>query len=274
MPVWWRVIGCWCLLVCSGYALDFHYSKYAGDPEKYLKPIREYQRTQASQKIASGKILAGILPHHFLASDMMVDFFERIKRSEKPKTIILIGPNHFKQGNSAVSISSLPWKTPFGIVQSAPLGIKEDPLAFSGEHSVGVIIPFIKYYFPESKIIPILIRGDASLEEMQKLKNKIEKTIDEKGDVLILLSADFSHNSTAQTAEIRDKKSKAVITAMDPEQVFSAEIDCWRGLWLLISLIKYKATPHFIGHSNSERIAKLHGQKDVTSYFTVLFVVK
>src|SRR3989339_1720794 len=94
------------LLISPIFSLDFHYSNYVEEPGKYLTPIRKYQKNILPQKISSEKIVAGIVPHHFLASDMTVGFFERISRSVKPKTIILIGPNHFKQGNNSISLSS------------------------------------------------------------------------------------------------------------------------------------------------------------------------
>ena len=46
------------------------------------------------------RIAGGVVPHHLLAKDIMVDFFEFIAEHEpNPDTIILLSPDHF---NSAV----------------------------------------------------------------------------------------------------------------------------------------------------------------------------
>ncbi len=131
----------------------------------------------------------------------MVRFFAALRAQASPETIVLPGPNHFHHGLANISISSLPWKTPFGILQTdksfvqqigAAIQLPEDPDAFTGEHSVGVLIPFLKYYFPHSRVVPVLI--DVSADEYRRLAalrvllSQMLKSL----DVLVLLSMDFS----------------------------------------------------------------------------------
>ncbi|MGO8788279.1 MAG: AmmeMemoRadiSam system protein B [Terriglobia bacterium] len=49
-------------------------------------------------------------------------------------------------------------------------GFPEDPEAFTGEHSVGVLIPFVKYYFPHTRVVPILVDVNAQENRLKELR--------------------------------------------------------------------------------------------------------
>jgi len=220
--------------------------------------------------------------HHFLASGLMVRFFEGLQSQSSPKTIILIGPNHFHQGMANISLSSLPWKTPFGILPadvrlvhriSAAIQLPEDPEAFSGEHSVGILIPFLKYYFPRSKVVPILIDVSAQDSRLDELRDMLSQVL-ENEKVLVLLSMDFSHHSISSIADARDIKAKEVISAMDAKGTRGLNVDSRKGLRLLLELLNRVGCDgvQFNEHTNSARLTGKSNQPDVTSYFTIYFL--
>jgi len=261
----------------------YHYSFWSDNPRPYLTAIQR-SGSAAHSGLAPGQtVRAGILTHHFLASAMMVRFFCQLQNQASPNTIILIGPNHFHHGRGDISISSLPWKTPFGILETDKGVIRsiknatkltEDAEAFTGEHSVGVLIPFLKYYFPHSRVVPILIDVNADRNQLEKLRTLLRDFLSNPGD-LALLSMDFSHNSIAAVADSRDKQAERALSTLDVERVGQLHVDCHKGLWLLLSSLRGvgHVTTKIDEHTNSSRLTGNPNQPDVTSYFTVRFIL-
>jgi len=220
--------------------------------------------------------------HHFLASGLMVRFFEALRAETSPETIILIGPNHFHHGSANISLSSLPWKTPFGIVETdrsivqrikAATSLPEDPEAFTGEHSVGVLVPFLKFYFPHSRVVALLVDVNAQENRLKELRGLLSGFFGNP-KVLVLLSMDFSHDSIASIANSRDERAQQAISALDLSKVKELNVDCRKGLWLLLASLKDlgQVKTQVNEHTNSARLTGKLNQPDVTSYFTIYFI--
>jgi hypothetical protein len=272
------------LLLASpfGWARELHYSNWSDNPQPYIDAIHKCAGQPFPTVPAGYTIRGGIVTHHFLASGLMVRFFEGLRTQSSPETVILLGPNHFHQGLADISVSSLPWKTPFGILPtdtqlvhkiSRAIRLPEDPEAFSGEHSVSILIPFLKYYFPHSRVVPILIDVNTQDSRMRELRDVLSLVLkDEK--VLVLLSMDFSHHSVSSIADTRDLKAKEVISSMDAKGTRDLRVDSRKGLRLLIELLNRNECDkvQFNEHTNSARLTGKLNQPDVTSYFTIYFL--
>jgi len=259
-----------------------HYSWWSDNPQPYFEAIRKYSLA-APPKLAPGKwICAGIVTHHFLASSLMVRFFDTLRAQSSLDTIILIGPNHSHHGMANISLSSLPWKTPFGILETdrsivqqikATTNLPEDPEAFTGEHSVGVLVPFLKYYFPRSRVVAILVDVNAQENRLEKLRGVLSGLL-ANSQLLVLLSMDFSHDSIAAIADTRDERAAQTISTLDLSKVKELNVDCRKGLWLLLALMRDlgQVKVQVSEHTNSARLTGNSQQPDVTSYFSVYFI--
>jgi len=279
---WYHGAIIFCLLASPAGMRTFHYSWWSDNPQPYLDAIKR-SRLDAPPKLAPGeKIRAGIVTHHFLASGVMVRFFDTLRAESSPETIILIGPNHFHHGAANISLSSLPWKTPFGVLETnrrivqqiqAATGLPEDPEAFTGEHSVGVLVPFLKYYFPHCRVVPILVDVNAQEGPLTKLRGVLSNLL-QNPQVLVVLSMDFSHNSFASIADSRDARAQQVISGLDLSEVKELNVDCPRGLWLLLASLRNLGQGKVrVGeHTNSARLTGNPRQPDVTSYFSLYFM--
>ena len=267
------------------YARTQHYSSYSDQPAVFLKAIERYRSKpgEACNK-GEGLVRAGIVTHHFLANQMMVEFFECLKHQASPARIVLIGPDHFGKGIYPITVSPLPWKTPFGELKTdrnriarikKTLGLADDAEAFSGEHSIGILAPFIRYYFPSSAVAPIIIRNRISPVTLGRFQRLLEEFLDDPGTVVIL-SMDFNHNRTSDEADRLDEVTKRIIADFDLSRVQRAEVDCRTGLASLLAALKARngSTVNFLNHMNSAKITGNRDQKDVTSYFTVIFSAK
>jgi len=153
------------------------------------------------------------------------------------------------------------------------ISVKEDAGAFSGEHSVGILIPFVKQYFPEARIVPILVRNHVSRPDMLKLAEQLKRYAKDPGTV-ILLSMDFSHDKTPKEADKMDERSKAVIQGLDIGRIKDVDADNRPGLFMLMKFLKDSGidSVYFREHSNAAIIAGRPDLKSVTSYFTVFFL--
>lgn len=266
----------------ASWPRDFHFSFWSDNPQPFLDVIRNSTGQTPLTLPMEQRICGGIVTHHFLASGLMVRFFSELARHSSPSTIILLGPNHYHHGLADISISSLPWKTPFGVLPTdrqlvhligAATQLPEDPEAFTGEHSVGVLIPFLKYYFPRSRIVPVLIDVNAKTPELLHLRDVLSPVL-KNPNTLLLLSMDFSHDSVAAIAEARDSEAQQVISSMDSSRTKALHVDCRKGLWVVVESLRQEGCSNvrINEHTNSARLTGHLDQPNVTSYFTIYFL--
>ncbi len=272
-------------LSASAYARTENFSFYSDEPGKYLAAINAVgQRPESACVDGKANLRAGIVTHHLLAIGLENEFFSCLSRQAKPERIVLIGPDHYGQSMDRIAVSPLPWKTPFGILEpdvsaaaaiKESLGLNNDPEAFSGEHSIGVLVPFIRYYFPESRIVPIIIQRNVDIAKQTKLKKILSHFLDDP-KTLVLLSMDFAHNQTSDEADRRDERAMKVIEKLDYRQTNGLDIDCHPGLKILLAALSDRKgiRVQFLNHSNSAKITKQMNLTNVTSYFTILFFKK
>jgi len=254
----------------------YHHSSFSDQRDAYLKILQGKHKKPV--RIPTDKpVPFGIVTHHFLASELIVEYFETVSSKQTPKRIVLVGPDHFRQGIQDLSLTDLPWQTPFGVldtdkktigVLAGRLGLGLDPGAFSNEHSIGVLVPFIKYYFPDCKLIPVLIRKGVGKENLEALHRELYKLRDE--ETHFILSTDFSHGKTSFEADEQDERARNVILRQDHDSVWDLDSDCRVGLHLFLRLSS-EATPLIVAHTNSARISE-KGSANCTSYFTVLYL--
>ena len=142
--------------------------------------------------------------------------------------------------------------------------------AVIAEHGVTTLLPYIKKYFPETNILPILIPADITKEQVEQLV----KTIDGNTllNTIVVASVDFSHYLPSQAADFHDAKSIRVLLNFEEENFKNIEVDCWQALYAarLFAKLQQKEAPHIIAYKNSTDFLNLELEK-TTSYFSVVF---
>jgi len=156
-----------------------------------------------------------------------------------PDTFVLIGPNHTGLGAPVSLMAKGRWETPLGsvlideLLAGSILGksrlIREDSLAHLKEHSLEVQLPFIQYFKPTFKIVPVQMM-DTRLETCLDLGKAIADAIverrstrggEEDAGVLIVASSDMSHYVSAETAKRKDHLAIKEILKLDAEALYS-----------------------------------------------------
>jgi len=259
----------------------------AESPDNVKASIEPTDIGVENSNIDSIKIKGGIVPHHLLAGEMIASFFKTIS-VEQPEVIVMIAPNHKGTGVKAVHTGSWSWQTPFGVLDADEEIIKsliDSNIADTNfdlleeEHSIAGLVPYIKYYMPDSKIVPILLHGTYRLKDAQQLGQNLQnKLINENKKGLIIASVDFSHYLTLEKADEMDEVSIKAIKNRDISliQNFNNDyIDSPPSIITLLSAMDTVGAAHMeiLDHSNSDRITGAKSN-ETTSYFTVIFYDK
>lgn len=232
------------------------------------------------QEELSGQIRGAVVPHHLLADRLISRVFAELGK-QNPSTVILIGPNHENLGGPVVT-GFQGWQTPFGVVEVKEETVnqlvqsqlaKKDEQVCGMEHSIGNLMPFIKYYLPNAKVVPVVLHHDLTLEEAGRLGKELAGLV--KKDAVLVASVDFSHYLTWEEAEKRDQETLAAMKNRNLGQIFrmgNDYLDSPASLGVLFSAMEEKGIKEFtvLDHTNSGEI--LHSSlAETTSYFTMLF---
>ncbi len=261
-----------------------HYTEKA-----FLKSVNEalerFEPSTAQKDSAngSGTVLGGIVPHHLLAAGMIAGFFETLAQ-DPPETVIVIGPNHKLTGISELHTSSADWGTSFGISEAdtelidkiiKAADTAENNTLMEDEHSISSLVPYIKYYLPDTKIVPLLIHGSYSAERSKKLGKLLADIISEKPGIIVIASIDFSHYLDVAKADESDAATLDAIKSWNLEalrMMGNDNLDSVPSIMTLLTAMQAeKATEiEVTGHNNSSRITG-GGYEYTTSYFTMFF---
>ncbi|MDD3284422.1 MAG: AmmeMemoRadiSam system protein B [Patescibacteria group bacterium] len=200
-----------------------------------------YNNAKDQTKNPETKVYGGIIPHHLIVKDKIASFFEGIK-NENYKTIILVGPNHFDNGKNNIIASNAMWITPYGniepdskLIKKLNLEISESP--FDSEHSISGLVSFIKYSFPNTKIVPIIVKLGTTEEELTQLATTITNSVN-IDEVLFISSIDFSHYQSSNTANFHDTRSNSIISSFDFDRIYQMEIDSPPSAYLLLKYLE------------------------------------
>jgi len=227
------------------------------------------------------KITGGITPHDLTAGFILADFYKRLSK-QKPATIILIGPNHYEKGNFLALTGNYGWSTPYGVVESDKTIIaalisrnlvKVDENTLENDHAVAGSMPFIKYYLPEAKVVPVLLSGRMTQAEASILAENLQEFV--KENVVIVAAVDFSHYLDSKQAEENDNITLAVMKNFDYRQLFLMNNDFLDsppsiGVLLMVMQKLGKAEPEFIFNANSGQLQK-NNFIQTTSYFEIAY---
>lgn len=223
----------------------------------------------------------GIVPHHLFVSFIIADFFHRLS-IQNPSTIILLGPNHYEKGYSEALTSLNSWNTAFGFVEPDEdltktlinknlINIDEEVLP--NDHALSTLMPFIKYYMPNTKVVPILLSKKFSKEKSEVLANSLSKLVAQ--DTAIVASVDFSHYLTSNQAKEKDEITSEVMREFDYRKLYSLNsdyLDSPASTGTLLMVMKGLNTTNIdlLYHTNSGELQN-NNQIETTSYFSIFF---
>ncbi len=240
--------------------------------------VLKISNRQRSDHLVKG----GVIPHHLLASGIIADFFQYIG-DQSIKRIILIGPNHYELGKASVITSFYDWGTPVGTVSadipftetllSQAWYLKADEEVAEKEHSVSGIMPFIAHYFPQAKVVSLIVSMDTVPSIINDLALRLKTLADNQ--TLFIAAVDFSHYLSRDQASERDATTLALLEDNNLENFItlnSQYTDSPNSIALLFRIMNNIGLSnfHILNHTNSSAITD-NKFGEVTSYFTLVF---
>ncbi len=174
---------------------------YPEDKKSCLDMI-EYCLRKTKDAVKIEDVKAIIVPHAgwIFSGPTAVRAFVSVE--EAPDTVIMLGAVHRYGFNTPALYGKGSWKSPLGEVQideelsdiiEANLSdsVMVSPGAHNNEHSIEVNVPFVQYFFPSAKILPIAC---PPFEEIYKIGEELGDILKkQKKKILLLASSDLTH---------------------------------------------------------------------------------
>lgn len=248
------------------------------DQNTFLKGV-DYANQNKTDFPAGAR--GGIIPHHLFPSFILSDFFPRLAK-ENPKRVIIIGPNHREEGKYKILTSQFAWNTPYGAVlpdmdvinkfkDKGLVHVNETVL--ENEHSVAGIMPYVKYYLPDAKVVPLILRSTMDDSEIAKLSEDLADIADK--NTFIIASTDFSHYLDAQTAAANDKITLNVIENFDYDKLYrfsNGYVDSPASVAVLLKTLQiFGSTKFNLFFNTNSGLIENAPYSQTTSYFSGMF---
>jgi len=219
----------------------------------------------------------GIISHHLPTASPLIDnFYYQLQKSRPSiKTFVVIGPDHSERCRQNFSLKDVAVMTMYGEVatnkqlakQLLGVGAKLDEACFAGEHAIGVQANYIRKFFPDAKMAPILLSYSAKQRDFTALIKELKKN---RGEIFVLASVDFTHYQEVQKAEAIDAVSRKMINELAGGSFSLKQIDSPATIRIILCLAKELGLkPEILEHKNSFDYNGVY--KNTTSYFSVLF---
>ena len=121
------------------------------------------------------------------------------------------------------------WQTPLGKVEiDSKLGkqilatsnhLQEDAAAHQYEHSTEVQVPFLQYFKPDIRIVPIIL-AYASGDTYKEIGKEIAEAIRELNrETVIIASSDMTHYEPQESAQKKDNQAISAILDLDGDEL-------------------------------------------------------
>jgi AmmeMemoRadiSam system protein B len=228
--------------------------------------------------------LGGISPHHGLAFPMIVGFYETLRRGSLEdgagiKRVFILSPDHFRQvrGHSALcpedwKLSKRELKADLDAMKdlSSLSLVEEIPGICSSEHGITLHIPMIAEYFPNAKVVPLILNPTISDTALLSIRKKMSALFTE--DSLLILSMDLSHYKTPELMAQEDEKTLPILTDLRAYATKNLDMDARRAAHLTLLLFKDKGATEgiVIEHHDSSFFAGYRVESG-TSYATIVY---
>ncbi len=145
----------------------------------------------------------GIVPHAgwMCSGAVAARTFAAIAERRTPATVVVFGAVHWPMRSDAAVFGRGAWASPLGTIgiderlAERVLGIcplvRDEPYAHEREHSIEVQVPFVQHFFPQARLLPIMVLPGPHAHEIGRAVARAAK--DSDTDAVFLGSTDLTH---------------------------------------------------------------------------------
>lgn len=176
----------------------------------------------ATDDSAQAEIQLAITSHHIpTMAPFIAGVYQKFLRSTGPrKTFVVIGPDHFERCTSRMTILTSDIETPFGVLKTdsdvagelIQQGFTADTGCLATEHSIAAQAPFIKYSYPDARLLGVTLSSSATDDDVARLVAALAPL---RSNITVIGSIDFSHYLPVDEARPLDAESAAMIRSGD-----------------------------------------------------------
>lgn len=185
---------------------------------------------RAGRVSVDGDIFALIVPHAgYQFSGPVAAYAFKAAAGAKPDTVIVLGFSHrnffngisvYDRGSFATPLGELPIDTDLAEeLISKNVRISFDPGIFAGENSVEMTLPFIKFMFPNAKIVPVIF-GTRDISDASIFADTLAASISGKNGYLVVASTDLSHYHPYDEAVKIDRRTVVLLGKMKGRDLY------------------------------------------------------
>ncbi len=197
---------------------------YPASPPELKAMIKQF----IDEKAAKEEVIGLVSPHagYVYSGAVAGAVISKVKFKD---TFIIIGPNHTGQGKPFSIMTEGLWKTPLGEVEiDSELGkqisansshLAEDSAAHLSEHSIEVQLPFLQYFKPDIKLVPIML-AHGSADTFKEIGRAIARAIkDLNREAIIMASSDMTHYEPHESAKEKDTQAIEAILNLNEDEL-------------------------------------------------------
>ena len=197
--------------------------------------------------------------------------------------MIVLTPDHFNAAAGPFATTRLNFDTALGPVEIDAQAVDhllqsdssvEASCLFSREHGLRALLPFVRHYMPDARLVPIAISQKAKRADWDRLAHLLEAIADEH--TLVVQSTDFSHYHPAERSRLFDQQTLNTIAAGSLDQLAaltpSDHLDSVGGLYTQMKLqsARHGAKPVVIASGNQQAYSPRR-LEETTGYIVMLF---
>jgi len=184
--------------------------------------------TFVDEKVAREEVIGLVSPHagYVYSGPVAGAVISKVKFKD---TFVIMGPNHTGRGQPLSIMTQGTWQTPLGKVEiDSELGkqilatsshLEEDHVAHQYEHSIEVQLPFLQYFKPDIKIVPIML-AYAGGDIYKEIGKDIARAIRESNrGVVIMASSDMTHYEPQESAQSKDTQAIEAILDLNEDEL-------------------------------------------------------
>ena len=222
----------------------FSGSWYPGDAAGCEREIKGFLKEYPTKIIAQRDLTGGIVPHAgwYFSGSIACNVIHCLKDEEPPDAFVIFGM-HLHTRSPSYIMTDGSWETPFGEIEieKSLAGALVEQFTFQIEtaenytqdNTIELQLPFIKYFFEDTKIVPIGVPPVQESLEIGKAVADISQRLGLR--IKVIGSTDLTHygmnygfvshgTGPAALDWVRNENDRRVIDAMlamDPDKVIS-----------------------------------------------------
>ena len=181
---------------------DFAGSWYPGSESDCRVTIEEFSDASIPCPDDIESVVGGIVPHAgwYFSGQIACNVIKCLNIKEDPDTCMIFG-RHMHPGSDNIIMKEGQWATPIGALEidtglAARLTDEfiftvETDSRYEQDNTIELQLPFIKYFFPQIKIVPISLPPKEASLEIAKRAAEISKSMGRR--TIVLGSTDLTH---------------------------------------------------------------------------------